>query len=408
MGKSIYFTGQPVFSQLLKLIPIDLVPKLARKHHADKYCKKFDSHHHLVSMLFAVINQCTSIREVITGMQVASPKLGHLKLTHNICRSTFADANIRRPEAFFGDLFHQLYRFHYVLPDSRSDLKAKPYEQRLFIMDATTIKLFHDVLKGAGEPPKSGKRKGGLKAHVMIKASEDVPCLVNLSAAAANDRTFLKHTSLAPGSIITFDKGYTNFRQFDQWTKSGVTWVSRTLDQWIVQTRKNRKLSSAQIEEGVISDELVTLGAPKEHNKTIQIKARIIRFVDKEKNKEFSFVTNNTKFLASTIADIYKRRWQIELLFKRIKQRYPLRYFLGDSANAIKIQVWCALIVDLLIKIVKDKIKRKWAYSNLSGMVRLHLMTYINLFGFLENPEKELINYHHPHINTQLNLFSSV
>ena len=408
MGKSIYFTGQPVFSQLLKLIPIDLIPQLAGKHQSDRYCKKFDSYHHLVSMLFAVINQCTSIREVVTGLRVASPKLGHLKLTHDVCRSTLADANVRRSEAFFGDIFHQLYRLHYDLPDSRSDLKTKPYEQRLFIMDSTTIKLFHDVLKGAGEPPKNGKRKGGLKAHVMIKASEDVPCLVNLSAAAANDRTFLKHTSLAPGSIITFDKGYCNFRQFDHWTKSGVTWVSRTLDQWIVQTRKSRQISAEQIEEGVISDELVTLGSPNKRNKTIRIKARIIRFKDKEKNKEFSFVTNNTKFLAATIADIYKRRWQIELLFKRIKQRYPLRYFLGDSANAIKIQVWCALIVDLLIKIVKDKVKRKWAYSNLSGMVRLHLMTYINLFAFLENPEKELINYRPVSAYTQLSLFSSV
>ncbi len=407
MGKSIYFTGQPVFSQLLKLIPSDLVPKLSRKHNSDKYCKKFDSHHHLVSMLFAVINQCTSIREVITGLQVASPKLGHLKLTNNICRSTFADANIRRPESFFGDIFHQLYISHYGLPDSRKRFTAQPYEQRLYIMDATTIKLFHDVLKGAGEPPASGKRKGGLKAHVMIKASEDVPCLVNLTAAAENDRIFMKHVSLCRGSIITFDKGYTKFRQFDKWTKSGVTWVTRTLDQWIVQTRKSRKLTVEQAEAGVLSDEIVTLGASKKGNKTIQIKARIIRYMDKEKNKEFSFVTNNTKFLASTIADIYKRRWQIELLFKRIKQRYPLRYFLGESANAIKIQVWCALIVDLLIKIVKDKVKRKWAYSNLSGMVRLHLMTYVNLLGFLENPEKELINYRSPEINMQLELFST-
>src|SRR5690606_33400658 len=319
---------------------------------------------------------------------------------------TFADANKRRSESFFAEVFHTLYAHYYSLPDSRKTMKAKSYEQRLYIMDSTTVKLFHDVLKGAGEPPANGKRKGGLKAHVMIKASEDVPCLVNLTAAAANDRTFLKHISLNAGSILVFDKEYANFRQFDQWTKSGVTWVSRTLDQWTVTKRKDRKLSPEQIEAGVISDELVLLGVPNDH-KTLQIKARIIRFYDKAKDKEFYFVTNNTSFAASTIADIYKRRWQIELLFKRIKQRYPLKYFLGESANAIKIQVWCALIADLLVKVVKDKVKRKWAYSNISGMIRLHLMTYVNLFGFLERPESALLNYHPPDAGQQLKLFSS-
>jgi hypothetical protein len=407
MGKSIYFTGQPVFSQVLRLIPDDLLPKLVRKHCADRYCKKFDSKHHLITMLFAVINQCTSIREVITGLQVASPKLGHLRLSHNVCRSTFADANNRRSEAFFGDVFHQLYQFHYGSPDSPKRLVAKNYEERLYIMDSTTIKLFHDVLKGAGEPPANGKRKGGLKAHVMIKATENVPCLINLTAAAANDRTFLKHIDLAPGSIITFDKGYDNFRHFDYWTQSGVTWVTRVRDLWTIQKRKIRTLSQEQIMAGVISDELVSLGVPNDR-KTLQIKARIIHFIDKDSGKEFSFVTNNTKFSAAIIADIYKRRWQIELLFKRIKQRYPLRYFLGDSANAIKIQVWCALIADLLVKIIKDKVKRKWAYSNLSSMIRLHLMTYINLYGFLEKPEKALLNYNPHEKNIQLKLFSSV
>ena len=406
MHKSIYFTGQPVFSQLLKLIPDDLFFKLARKHSSDRYCKKFDSKHHLISMLFAVFNQCTSIREVITGLQVASPKLGHIRLTHNICRSTFADANKRRPEAFFGDFFHQLYHFHYGLADSRKGFKAKSYEQRLFIMDATIISLFHDVLKGIGPTAANGRRKGGLKAHMLIKAGHDVPCLVNLTAAAVNDKAFWDHISLSPGSIITFDKGYAQFRQFDKWTKAGVTWVTRSIDQWHVHRRKTRELSRDQIDAGVISDELVTLGDPKQR-KTVKVNARIIRFIDKEKQKEFFFVTNNTKFAPTIIADIYRRRWQIELLFKRIKQRYPLRYFLGESVNAIKIQVWCALIADLLVKIVKDKVRRKWAYANLSGLIRLHLMTYVNLWGFLEQPQKALINYHPPQIDYQLKLFSS-
>jgi hypothetical protein len=145
------------------------------------------------------------------------------------------------------------------------------------------------------------------------------------------------------------------------------------------------------------------LGDPK-NNKTIKIKARIIRFKDPEEDRIFEFVTNNMKLLPFKIADIYKNRWQIELLFKRIKQRYPLRYFLGENENAIKIQVWCALIVDLLVKIIKDRTKRKWAYANISSIIRLHLLTYVNLNAFLENPDKTLINYKPPETQIQLKI----
>ncbi len=404
MDKNTYFSGQPIFTQVLSYIPDSLLNELIRKHHTDRYYKKFDTRHHLVTMLFSVINQCTSIREVVTGLQIASSKRGHFRLVHDICRSTLSDANKHRPEAFFGDLFHSLYSKYYGLPDSRKIQSRASYEKRLFIIDSTTITLFHDVLKGAGVSPSNGKRKGGLKAHVMIQASEDIPCLVNLTPAAANDRTFLKLINLPAGSIITFDKGYSNFRKFQQWTQSRVTWVSRILDYWTVRVIKQRNVSEDQKQAGIISDELVILGDPR-NNHTLKIKARIIKYTDPVSKKTLSFVTNNKRMQATTIADIYKTRWQIELLFKRIKQRYPLRYFLGESANAIKIQVWCALIADLLVKIIKDRTKRHWSYTNISGILKLHLMTYINLTRFLENPEKTAKYYQPPPSEYQLSLF---
>lgn len=406
MSKNTIFSGQPIFTQLLSLIPEHIVSRLVKKHNSDRYCKTFDSNHHLITLLFGVINQCTSLREVITGLQVASSKHGHFKLVNDIRRSTLADANKRRPEAFFCDLFHELYKFHYGLPDSRKVKPRQAYEKRLFIIDSTTVHLFHDVLKGAGSIPASGRRKGGLKAHVMIKANEDAPCMVNLTPGASNDRTFLKFIDLPYGSIITFDKGYANFRKFDQWTQSGVNWVSRVLDRWVVEVIKPLPVSEVQENKGVISDEVVILGDPN-NNKTLKIKARIIKYFDPETKKTLSFVTNNFGFRPKTVADIYKHRWQIELLFKRIKQRYPLRYFFGESANAIKVQVWCALIADLLVKIIQDRTKRKWAYSNVSSIIRLHLMTYVNLEAFLNNPDQVLKNYKPPDSAFQLNLFDS-
>ena len=123
-----------------------------------------------------------------------------------------------------------------------------------------------------------------------------------------------------------------------------------------------------------------------------QIKARLIKYYDAEKKRTFEFITNNTSFKPEIIADIYKHRWQIELLFKRVKQNFPLEYFLGDNANAIKIQIWASLIADLIIKYLKARLTRSWAFANLTSMVRIHLMSYFSLFKFLENPDRVLIN----------------
>jgi IS4 transposase len=142
------------------------------------------------------------------------------------------------------------------------------------------------------------------------------------------------------------------------------------------QVIKSLKISTFQKEQGIVSDELIIAGGKTRKDK---LQARRIKYKDDLTGKELIFLTNNTRMKAITIANIYKKRWQIECLFKRLKQNYPLKYFLGDSPNAIKIQIWCALITDLLIKIVKDKVKRKWSFSNIAGMITLHLMTYIHL-----------------------------
>jgi IS4 transposase len=162
------------------------------------------------------------------------------------------------------------------------------------------------------------------------------------------------------------------------------------------------EISKEQKSEGIIADERIIAGAIKRKDK---MPARRITYQDPETNKKLVFFTNNNQMPASMIANIYKKRWQIEPLFKRLKQNYPLKYFLGENPNAIKIQIWCALIADLLIKVVKDKITRKWSFSNIASMIRLHLMTYINLIKFFQNPEKALINYCDSHVNAQRSLF---
>jgi hypothetical protein len=405
MAKASFFTGQPIFNQVLSLIPRTFISKLSRQLQCDRYCKKFRSYDHLVTLLYCTFHRCTSLREVVTGMQSSLQRLTHLGLSSTPRRSTLADANCRRPAEFFQQLYHHLYQHYYgSLPDS---LKGKRLLERLFIVDSTTISLFSAVMEGTGCLGLNGKKKGGVKAHVLLRAKNDVPGFIRITKGKESDHKFLSSIQLPENSILVFDKGYRSYSYFKKWTEQKIIWVTRLLAKSIYQIVAERELSENQRRQGVISDLEILLGNPDTAYLNPIQKARLIIFRDPISNKKFEFITNDFTYSAATIADIYKKRWQIELLFKRVKQNFQLHYFLGDNENAIRIQLWSALIADLLIKIIKDKVqpKRKWSMSNLAGLIRLQLSTYINLFYFLENPDKALLNYRDPIDQLQLSIF---
>lgn len=399
MPKDNFFTGQPVFTQLLGLIPRHFVVKQSKKHTANRYCKSFMAYDHLVTMLYQGFFQCVSLRELITGLQANQGKLLHLGLSQTPRRSTLSDANSRRPAEFFGALYHQLYEhFAGSLPDSRPLLK------KFFIIDSTTIPLFSNIMQGAGTAKSNGRKKGGVKAHMMIDAAHNLPCFTLLTEAKHHDLVFLQQLQVPPASIVVFDRAYTNYKQFDNWTRQGVTWVTRGKNDASFKISEERAVTPASLEKGVRSDQRVTLGRYSNRYKIPLTEARRIVFKDTISQKEFVFITNEFDLEPEQVAVLYKKRWQIELLFKRIKQRYPLRYFLGDNPNAVQIQVWCMLICDLLVQIVLLQVnrtgKRRWSYANLAAMIKHHLMTYIKLIPFLLHPEKALLNYKPPELKS--------
>lgn len=393
MGKSIFFTGQPIFAQLLKFIPRAMVATISARYSADRYCKRFMAYDHLVSMLYSSFHRSSSLRELITGLQANSYRLAHLGFRHTPRRSTLADANLRRPAAFFADLYHRLYHHHFGLPDSRKD-------HRLYIIDSTTMSLFSSIMQGAGSYKANGKKKGGVKAHVMFDAYDQLPAFVHLSQAKANDQTFLPMVNLPEGSTVVLDKAYIKYAQFQQWTRRSVRWVTRMKETTVFEVLQQREVSPESFKAGVRADRTLRLGRPSNARITPLIEVRAVEFFDTVKNRCFTFISNDFECAPEVIAQLYKKRWQIELLFKRLKQNYPLKYFLGDNPNAIQIQIWTALICDLLIKIVQKKVhqnsKKRWSYANLASMVKHHLMTYIDLVEFLKEPERALIHYRPP------------
>jgi hypothetical protein len=385
MNKSTFFSGQPIFAQLLDLIPESMIASLSHKHQADRYCKSFMSRDHLISMLYSCFHQCSSLREISTGLAAYGKKLEHLGMQNVPRRSTLADANARRPVDFFKDLYHQLYHHYFpVSPDSRS---AKRKKGGLFIMDSTTITLFSDVLRGTGSFTNGGRKKGGVKAHVLLDAKHNVPRLVKLTEGAANDRVFMSDIHLNKGDILVFDKGYQKFSQWQSWTDAGISWVTRINDNQYYEVLEQKVIDTATQQKGVCDDQRIIIGRGSSPD-TKPITVRMVSYYVPHLKKIFHYLTNNFRFNAETVAGIYEDRWQIETYFKSLKQNTPLRYFLGENENAIQIQLWCSFIKDMLVKIVKQKVTRKWAFSNISAMIRHHIMNYLELIRFLNNPEK--------------------
>lgn len=402
MNKGTFFSGQPVFTQLVKSLPRGIVEKAARDHRADRYCKKFDTHHHLITMLYACYQHCTSLREVSTGMRACEGRLQSLGIRYHPARSTFSEANSRRSYKVFEDIYQGLYA-HYsrFLPDSRFREKDKD----LVIVDSTSISLFKEILESGGSRYKNGKKKGGIKVHMAIKAHEDVPFFVDMTKGSQADVSFLKTLQVPSKSIVLMDRGYNNYKKLAQWGSQNIHWVTRRRRDAQIEVVRDNGVTGEQKEAGILSDHLVLMGSKK--SKTVQVQCRVVNYFDAERNDTIEFVTNNAQWPAIKVAELYKKRWQIETLFKRLKQNMPLQYFLGDNENAVKIQIYCALIADLLLKMALQSVKRKWAFSNLSCLVRLHLMNYTDLKRFLENPEKaKAYNPVPENLNTQLGLYT--
>jgi IS4 transposase len=316
-----------------------------------------------------------------------SGKTSSFQLNHIPKRSTLSDANKKRDVLVFENIYHQLLKqYGGFLSDSRiKDVINKQVK----IFDSSTISLFKDIMGCVGRNPKSGKRKGGIKVHTVVNADEIVPSLVWFSEAKTHDHNFLEKLKCDENTIYVFDKGYNDYKAFEHFTAQKTGFVTRIKDNALYISIEKIDIGE-RIHNGTLEDEIIEIDV-KKGKEISKLRLRKVRFYDRVNKREFEFLTNLFELRADLIAALYKTRWQIELLFKQLKQNFPLKYFLGDNENAIKIQIYCVLIVNLLLAVVKKKLKRSWAFSNLVSFCKIHLFNYINLMRFLENPEKDWI-----------------
>ena len=383
MSKDKKFVGQPILSQILDCIASSELNRIARKHKSNHYYKRLPLRVHLVSLLYGVHSYCNGLRELCEGLLACEGKLTHLGFDKAPARSTLSDANNKRSYLAFESLYFSLVkRYQSFISDSR--LKGLSI-RNLKIIDSTTIRLFSDLLRGVGRNPLDGSRKkGGIKVHAMMDAFSGVTEFLRITAAREHDRKFLYHIELPKNSFIVFDKAYNLYSQFDKWTTQKIWFVTRMKSNAVFHVTKvlvdNTKRKNAK---GVLKEQYITVGYMKDHTE-VRVKLRRIQF-KADDGKLYVFITNNFTLPATQVAFIYKCRWMIELLFKQIKQNFPLRYFWGESENAIKMQVYCVLIAQILMVVIRKKSATKKSFANMITVIRLHLMSYINLYDFIKD-----------------------
>ena len=345
---------------------------------AERHAKGFRSKTQLIAMLFCHLAGADSLREIVNGLACCNGKLVHLGIKNPPKRSTLSYANNHRPAKLFEDLFWKLSD-HFRSVSSLGCRKNKfRFKNKLMSFDSTTISLCLSLFPWAN----FRRAKGGVKVHVLLDHDDYMPSFVAVTDAKTHDSRISKEIFLTPGSIVAIDRGYVDFAQFRSWTERGVFFVTRMKDNAVYAVDEVRMPPKRR---NIVSDEIVHLTGTAARKYPGQLRRIVVKNPEKN-NEEIVLLTNHLQFGASTISAIYKDRWEIELFFKTLKQNLKVKTFVGESENALLIQIWTALISLLMIKWLHHLSKAGWSFANMATMLRLNLFTYRVLLDWLNEP----------------------
>lgn len=367
-----------VFQQILNVFSRAEFEHLARKHHAERHARGFTCWDQLVAMLFCHLGRAQSLREICGGLASAGGKLSHLGIDRAPAKSTLSYANAHRPWQLFESLFDVLLdRCKEVAPKRRLRFK-----NALLSLDSTVIDLCASVFDWA----KFRTTKGGIKIHMLLDNQGLLPSYALITEAKTADIRAAREMTFSPGTIVVFDRGYNDFLWFVTLALQGIWFVTRMKDGTRYHVVEQRQVPR---NGAVLRDEVIELDvnlAPYDIELDSPVLFRRIEVRIPDRNEPMVFLTNHLKFAASTIAAIYKERWQIELLFKALKQNLRIKTFIGTSSNALHIQIWTALISMLILRYLQLKSQFGWSLSNLVAMLRFNLFSYRDLWTWLNNP----------------------
>lgn len=371
-------SNKPVIRQVIDLIPRFIITKAINRYQSDKYCHKYKTYDQLVALLFGQLCKCSTLEDISVGIGVSETFISDLGLEQSPAKSTMSDGNKKRNWQVFEQLFNELLKYYgsslakYSNQTVIEDVKSLT----ILIRDSSTVSLCLSMFDWA----KFRTAKGGIKIHTQWDEAMMLPNLVNITEASVHDSKGFEQVVFEKGTIIIEDKGYWDFGVIRDRIKAENTFVTRIKDNTVYQVIEELELPD-KVDQHILIDELIHLTGKKalELKLETQTLRRVVAY-HQEKNTTIEIITNNLMWQASTIAALYKRRWDIETFFKLLKQNLNVKTFVSTSQNGVKSQIFVALIAYLLLELLRRvKAKGKTAFSNFVEKIRICLCYYLTL-----------------------------
>ena len=364
-----------IFSQILRFIPRALFEGAVRQHQTEKHAKGMTSWSQFIGLLFCHLGGARSLREIVGGLAASEGKLKHLGVDRAPTRSTLAYANEHRPWQLYKTVFEQLVQLCQV--EAQEKQRKFRFKHPLLTLDATVIPVCVSMFEWASYV----KTKGAVKLHLVLDNSSFLPQYAVITEGNTGDVTAAKKMEFSSGAMLVFDRGYEDHGWWRKLSANHVFFVSRLKDSTAYGIVEERPASP---DAKILRDEVILLASEKDPDHAMRLRRIEVWLEDKQDT--MVFVTNHLKLAASTIAAIYKDRWQIELFFKAIKQSLRIKTFIGTSENAVQTQIWTALIAMLLVRYLQLRSTWNWGLSNLVALLRQQLFVYRDLWIWLNQP----------------------
>ena len=362
-----------MFSQLLQLFPRLEFEQVVKEHRGERHARGFTCWGQFVAMLFCHLGKAQSLREICGGLAASEGKLRHLGVWEAPKRSTLSYANEHRPWEIYRSIFERLLRRCQAVVGPRKQFRFK---NKLLSLDASVI----DLCAGLYDWARYRRTKGGVKLHLLLDHDGYLPTFAVIEAARVPEVKIARQLRFEAGTIVVCDRGYIDYGWFRSLTEEGVFFVTRMRRDMVYRIAEERAVPQNR---QVLADQVVYLGS---HNHRLEIPLRRLEVWHEEQQERLVFLTNHFSFGATTVAAIYRDRWQIELFFKALKQSLRVKTFVGTSPNALKTQIWTALIAMLLLKYLQLRSRYSWSLSNLVALLRQQLFVYRDLWSWLDCP----------------------
>jgi hypothetical protein len=364
-----------LFSQILDCIPRTDFQRRVKEHKAERHARGVTCWEQFVAMLFCQLGRAHTLREIEHGLKSCEGKLSHLGI-EAVKRSSLSYANAHRPWELYEAVFHDLLGYCRSQGTWRHKFRFK---NKLMSLDSSVIELCLSLYDWA----KFQRAKGAVKLHLLLDHDGYLPAFAVLTTGKVHDVRIAQTLKFQPGTIVVEDRGYVDYQLFASWIVQGVYFVTRMKTHAIYEVLESRPIASRH--PHILSDQVIVLSSAHARARCPH-RLRRIEVWDEKKQRTLVFLTNHLELSAATIAAIYKDRWSVELFFKAIKQNLKLKTFVGTSPNAVKTQIWTALIAMLILRFLQLKARFGWSLSNLVALLRMNLFTHRDLWAWLDNP----------------------